>query len=446
VVKRLPPQKGYQHWDQKTFERLCEQEPEPLESRFQVTYGMLVSLLQSAAEERAGGYRRLLWLIGVSHSSDFLKRAHVKTAAVYFRALRAAGVVELERRTATARASVRVALGLQRDFSLFQTLSLFLLETLPKLEPLAQTHALDVLTLVESILEDPQVILWAQLDKLKGEKVAELKARGVEYAERMEELEKLEWPKPQREFIYAEFNAFAKKHPWVGDENIRLKSVARDMFERCASFHDYVREYGLERSEGLLLRYLADAYKTLVQSVPEAERTEELEDATAFLRPGLEQVDSSLIDEWERMRNPEAVLVPLAPATPPPHRPRDWTQDPRAFAARVRADLHRLLKALAAKDYEEARRCVYPEGDWSADELEAELAPYWTEHAGIDVTPAARRPSNSLLAHEGGRRWTARQRVVDPTGEADWMLDCVVELREPRLEEQPLVQLVRIGT
>ncbi len=447
VVKRLPPQKGYVHWDKQAFDRLCAKEPEPLESRFQVTHGLLINLLQSAQEEHRGGYRRLLELIGRSHSSDYLKRVLTKTAAVYFRSLRNAGLVELLLRTPTQPARVRVAAGLQADFSLNHTLSMYLIETLPKLDPGLPTHALDVLTLVESILENPQAVLYAQLDRLKGEKVAELKAKGVEYAERMEELDKLEHPKPNRDFVYATFNDFAARHPWVGNEDIRPKSIAREMFETCATFADYVRDYGLQRVEGVLLRYLSDAYKTLAQSVPEVQRTEELEDVIAFLRATLEHVDSSLLDEWERLRDPATAAIDrVAPAPAEPPKPRDLAANPRAFAARLRADLHRLLKALAAKDYAGAALCLYPAGDWTPERLEAALSPYWSDHRTIDVTPAARRPSNTQVVAEGNRRWTARQRIVDGEGEADWMLDCAVDLTEPRAPELPLIELRRVGT
>jgi hypothetical protein len=166
----------------------------------------------------------------------------------------------------------------------------------------------------------------------------------------------------------------------------------------------------------------------------------------AFLRAALERVDSSLLDEWERMRHPDAAVeAPKSPDSQAP-RPMDLSSDPKAFAARVRADLHRLLKALAAKDYAEAAASIHPVGAWTAEQLEAELAPYWTEHPRIDVTPAARRPSNTVLTPNGAKRWNVRQRIVDPTGEADWMLDCAVDLSEPKDAGSPLIELRRIGT
>ena len=144
-----------------------------------------------------------------------------------------------------------------------QALSLYLLETIPLLDPESETHALDLLTLVESILENPELILRRQLDKVKDKAVAEMKAEGLDYDQRMEKLEKLEYPKPLRDFVYSTFNAFADRHPWVGEENIRPKSIAREMFEGFRSFSDYVQEYDLERAEGLLLRHLNSVYKVL---------------------------------------------------------------------------------------------------------------------------------------------------------------------------------------
>ena len=439
---RKKPPDGFVSYDKNTFERLINGLPEPLESRFEVTHGMLLNLLQSDASSKGGGYRRLVTLVQRSHGRDWDKRRHLRAAAQAFRTLRGAGVITVVKNVNGAR--VMVEEGLQSDFSLNQTLSLYLLETLELLDRELDGYALDVLTLVESILENPDMVLWAQLHKLKGEKVAELKAQGMEYDQRMEELEKLEWPKPNRDFIYGTFNAFAKKHPWVGEENIRPKSVARDMFERYTSFNDYVREYGLQRSEGGLLRYLGDVYRTLLQNVPDRFRNDELEDVIQTLRAMLRQVDSSLLDEWERMTNPQAAqaerpeVVAAAGAT-------GLALDPRAFAARVRAELHVLLKALGEKRYDDAAGMLHPVGSWSPGELEAAMAPFFEEHGQVVLTPVARRPQNTFLKHTGNRQWDVQQKVVDPQEHNDWVLDCAVDLQGRELDEGPLLTLRRIG-
>jgi superfamily II RNA helicase len=273
--------------------------------------------------------------------------------------------------------------------------------------------------------------------------MAEMKAAGMEFAERIEELDKVTWPKPLGDFIYDTFNAFAAKHPWVAQENIRPKSVARDMLEKFCSFDDYVRDYGLQRSEGVVLRYLSQAYKALLQTVPEQLRTEEVDDVLEQLREMLRTVDSSLLDEWESLRGAgHAVVMSTSAAALGGHddEPRPLAQNPRALGTRVRGELHRLLKALAQKRWDEAAAAVKA-GTWTAETLAAELAPYFAEHASIDVTPAARRPNRTLIqpADEPGT-FTARHTIVDPAGDEDWMIDAFVDARVVAGSE-PIVEL-----
>jgi hypothetical protein len=446
-VKKQPPQKGFVHWDRSTFERLREKVPEPLESRFEPTFGLIVNLLQSETTQVGGGYGRLVEIIGRSHGNDYVRSRHRRSAAQRLRTLRAAGLVELRRVEGFRGAYLRPAPGLQRDFSLFHTLALYLLDTLPRIPPERETYALDVLSMVESILEDPDPVLWKQLDRARGLAVAEMKAKGMEYDDRMLELEKVEYPKPNRDFVYATFNEFAAKHPWVGTENIRPKSVAREMVEKFMTFADYVRDYELQRSEGLLLRYLSETYKTLVQTVPESYRDDALLDVITFLRATVRGVDSSLIDEWERLRDPAYQAAPVADPRAVLGPPPPWA-DPRAFAARLRNELHALLVAVARKDWEAARAALAPAGaaEWTKERLEAELAPYFEAHPRIDVTPAARRPDHTFVKELAPRRWEATQQIVDEAGEVDWAIFCEVDLTGDFDRERPLLTLLRIGT
>ncbi len=259
---------------------------------------------------------------------------------------------------------------LQRDFSLNQTLSLYLLEALGVLDRASPAYALDVLTLVEAIVENPDAVLRKQLDQLKTEKMAEMKAAGVEYEQRIAELEALEWPKPNRDFIYATFNDFAERHPWVGQDNVRPKSIAREMYEGFTSFDDYVRALGLERSEGVLLRYLSQVYKTLEQTVPAAARTDEVLDVLADLRSLLRDVDSSLLEEWEALADP--TRRPAKAAARAAVAPVDPVAERRATVAAIRAELHKLVRALARRDYAAAARLRSSPGDgepWTAERL-----------------------------------------------------------------------------
>jgi len=441
VVMQKPPQKGYVHWDKLTFERMLTKPPEPLESRFQVTYGMLLQLLQGDPK----GYRRLVELIRLSHSSPRQKSALRRTAATYFRALVKAGIVAVVLDERARHPVVDVSGDLQRDFSLNHTLSMYLIETLPlveRLEDAPVTRHLDILTLVESILENPQVVLFAQLDRLKDEKMAAMKAEGVEYEQRIEELDKMEWPKPRRDFIYDTFNAFAAQHPWVGQENIRPKSVARDLYERFCSFHEYVRELGLQRSEGVLLRYLSQAYKALMQTVPEAMRDDALDDVIEHFRAMLRAVDSSLLDEWQSLRGLPSVKVP----EPVYARPvASLAEDLKALTVRVRGELHRFVAALAARRWDDALLALAPGSEWTAPKLEAELAGYFAEHASIEVTPRARRPDlTTLKPGAEPRTFHVWQRLLDPDGDEDFAVECFVDLRRP-VGDEPLVELRRVG-
>ena len=446
VVKKQPPTKGYVHFDRQTFERLQGKAPEPLQSRFEPSFALLVNLLQGETAEVGGGYGRLVRLIARSHGTDVLKHRHRVAGAQRLRTLKTAGLVELRRVEGYRGGYLRPAPGLQRDFSLFHTLSLYLLDTLPKIPRDSETYALDLLSMVESIQENPDQVLWKQLDRARGEAVNRMKSEGIEYDERMKLLEEVEYPKPNRDFVYATFNEFADKHPWVGAENIRPKSVAREMVERFMTFGEYVREYELQRSEGLLLRYLTESYKTLVQTVPEGYRDEVADDVIAFLRTTVRGVDSSLLDEWERLRDPAFQAAPLAAPERVVGPPPIWA-DARAFAARLRTELHRLLMALARKDWEAAAAALRdPEGAWPPARLEAELAPYYAEHPRIDVTPAARKPHQTFVKALEGRRWEAVQRLVDEAGEVDWALQCEVDLTGDFDPDAPLLTLLRVGT
>jgi hypothetical protein len=397
------------------------------------------------ASARHGGYGRIVELIGRSYERDGAKTHHRRRAAMLFRHLREAGIIQVIPHAVQGRAAVRLADDLQRDFSLHHTLSLYLLDALNRLDPEHEDYALDVVTLVESILEHPRAVLLRQVDKIKGDLVARLKAEGVEYEQRMEQLDRVEHPKPNVEFIYGTFDAFRAKHPWVATENIRPKSVARDMYERFAGFNEYVNMYGLGRSEGVLLRYLTQAYKTLVQSVPDFFKNEALEDICAYLRAMLARVDSSLVAEWERMvagKTEDGALDSQQAEVP-----YDPAADRRSFIARLRAEMHSLVKALAAGDYEEAAVATRssPDEPWTAERMEEAVAPCIEECGSVVFGPAARVAHLTNLEQVASRRWIVRQTLVSREGETPWMLEAEVDLTRSS-DDGPLSMLLRVAS
>jgi superfamily II RNA helicase len=449
VVKRKPPEHNFANWDLQTFKRLMGAPPERLTSRFEVSHGMLLSVLS----RRRDGRRAMQALIRDSHETEHAKKGHFKRGWQLFRALVGRGIVEVVPRTAEG-SRVRVNVELQEDFSMNQALSLYLLETIPLLDPESKTPDLDLLTLVESILEDPEPILRKQLDRLKGRKVAEMKAEGKDYDERMAELEKLEHPKPLRDFVYMTFNAFADRHPWVGQENIRPKSIAREMFEGFRSFSDYVQEYDLERVEGLLLRHLHSVYKVLSQTVPDGVKTEGVFEMELYLRDMLRQVDSSLLDEWERMRDPS--YEPAGPGgqdirPPRPDEPPDVTRDVKAFTAAIRTRIFAFLRAWAMSD-EVALEILDSPRDgkdepWTTERLRATREAYRLEHPGLRLDPEARNLRHTdVKPADDGRAWRVEQMLVDGDGLNDWVAEFDVDLAASREVGQPVLRLLRLGS
>ena len=301
-VRKQPPERGYAHYDGDTLARLAAGVPETLESSFRVTHAMMLNVLDRPGDGCAAMKRLLV----DNHEPRPRQRDHIRRAVSVFRSLVDAGVVEVLDEPDGLGRPVRVGLDLQDEFRLNQPLSLFAVEAVAVLDRAAADYQLQVLSLVESIIEDPMAVLTAQLDRIKDELMVQMKVEGVEYEERMTRLAEVTWPRPEAEFIEGAFEVFARHHPWVERDRPRPKSVARDMLECADTFNQYVARYGLKRSEGVLLRYLSECYRTLTQTVPAEAVTEELDDLIAWLGAVVRHVDSSLLDEWERLRHPEA--------------------------------------------------------------------------------------------------------------------------------------------
>jgi superfamily II DNA or RNA helicase len=518
TVKRQPPEKNFVNWDKNTFLRLISAPPERLTSRFQVTHGMLLNVLSRNGD----GCRAMQQLIARCHETPRQKQAHIKRAWQLFRSLLDRKIVEiipqsekgaqaprlpvnapsrqpsgsemsstggqsnaimptagapLAAREARALPKLRVNIELQEDFSMDQALSLYLLDTIPLVDPQQPDYALILLTLVESILEDPDIILRKQLDRVKDEKMAEMKMEGIEYDQRMEELEKLEYPKPNQEFIYSTFNAFADRHPWVGQENIRPKSIAREMFESFRSFSDYIRDYELQRAEGVLLRHLNRVYKVLAQNVPDAAKNDQIREMELYLGSMIRQVDSSLLDEWEKMRDPNFQRAETKEVRPPgaEEAAQDITRDTKAFTAAIRNRIFIFLRGLVIADYEAALAslsegrvprdpkidsAVQSQGlaelappkdadgqPWTAERLRAALEAYELEHERICLDPNARNARHTyVVPSEDKKSWRVQQMLVDPEEANDWVAEFEVDLAQSCTLGEPFLQLRRIGS
>lgn len=442
--RKSPPEKGYVPWDEKTFRKLIDSQPEKLVSRFAVSHGMLLNMLS----RKTDGCKALRKMIADCHDSQKQKAEHRKRAFQLFRSLVERGIVQFRTPAGPGMAKVQVQAELGEDFSMHQQLSLWLLDTLPLLDTESPDYPLDLLTLTESIVENPDVILRRQLDRLKTEAMATMKAQGVEYEERIAKLEEMEYPKPLREFVYDTFNAFAAKHPWVGSENIQPKSIAREMFEEFLTFSGYIKRYGLERSEGLLLRHLNSVYKVLAHTVPDGFKNEAVLEIQDYLAEMLRRVDSSLLEEWERLRDPSFVAQEEGdePEMPGAAEARaDITRDTKAFTAAVRARIFEILSSLWRRDIADALDCLaedLPEGAvpcdssgerWTERRMIEQLALYTAEHGAFRLDSEGRALRHTLVAADAAEDvWKVEQMLQDHNDLNDWCGDFTVDLAASR--------------
>jgi superfamily II RNA helicase len=453
IVRRRPPEHNFVNWDLNTFKRLIGAQPEQLVSRFQVSHGMLLNVLS----RRGDGCKAMRQIIRDCHEAEAAKRAHGRRAWQLFRALVERRIVEFIPKTEDG-SKLRVNVELQDDFSMDQTLSLYLLETLPHLDRNAPEYAYDLLTLVESILEDPDIILRRQLDRIKDQAVAQMKADGLEYDQRMAELERLEYPKPLRDFIYATFDEFSDRHPWVGEENIRPKSIAREMFEQFRTFAEYIYDYELQRSEGLLLRHLNSVYKVLRATVPDYAKTDEVIEIEQYLRTLLTIVDSSLADEWARMRDPNyqppGVVAGAAKEIRPPGAEAaaaDITSDRKRFTAAIRARVFSFLRAWATGEAPSALDVLDDVRDadgepWTEQRLKDAWETYVAEHERLRFDPEARNLRHTHITQdEEQQKWAVEQMLVDPEMHNDWVAEFEVDLAASREADDPVVFLNRLS-
>jgi len=470
TVKRQPPEKNFVNWDKNTYIRLIAAPPERLTSRFQVTHAMLLNVLS----RKGDGCIAMQRLIRDCHETPRQKQAHIKRAWQLFRSLLDRKIVEFinpgSRRREEAdgpsgapnpppdvggyEQMLRVNVELQDDFSMDQTLSLYLLETIELMDPQTPDYALVLLTLVESILENPDIILRKQLDKVRDQKMAEMKMEGIEYDQRMEELEKCEHPKPNREFVYSTFNEFAARHPWVGEENIRPKSIVREMFEEFRSFADYIKLYELHRAEGVLLRHLNSVFKVLAQTVPDSAKNEQVREMELYLGTMIRQVDSSLLDEWEKMRDPNYRPGETKEVRPPgaEEAAADITRDTKAFTAAIRNRIFTFLRGLVIEDYEQAIANLSSPDDadgqpWTAARVQQLMDAYHADHDHLCLDPNARNVRHTyVLPAEDKKTWRVQQMLVDPEGDNDWVAEFEVDLAASRQENEPVLSLSRIGS
>ncbi len=458
-VTRKSPAPGALTWTEKTFDRLRDSPAEPLTSQFAVSHAMVLNVLARPGDP----FEAMRHLLRDNHEPRSAQNRHIRAAIAAYRALEAADVAErVELPDGTRRAQLRI--DLPDNFALNQALSTFALAALDLLDPASPDYAADVVSVIEATLEDPTPVIRAQRDKARGEAVAQMKADGIEYDERMELLEDIGHPQPLRELLEVAYDAYRRTQPWVLDHELKPKSVVREMLEQGMGFADLVATYGLTRSEGTVLRYLSDAYRALRSGIPGEARTPELDDVVAWLGELVRQTDSSLVQEWEQLTGADtrAGTCEPDPVTPPSVSATGVSANTRAFTVMVRNAMFRLVTLAARERYDDLAQAT----GWTARRWADTLADYWAEHEDIGTDAHARGGAFFLLdtapptdlvhaafpadtdepADDAApRAWWVRQVLADPDGHHDWAISAVVDLQASDETGEPVLRVLQAG-
>lgn len=421
ISKKKPPERGYAHYSEDTFDKLRNGQPEALTSSFAVSHHMMLNVLDRSGD----GCKAMRRLLTDNHESRKKQRKHIRDAVSIYRSLLDAELLETLDTPDDRGRTVRIHLDLQDEFALTQPLSLFALEVIETLDSEQVSHTLDVLSVIEAVTDSPGVVIAAQINKIKSDLMTEMKLDGIEYEERMQRLEEAEAPKPLADFLYPAFEIFSRHHPWVGYDTIKPKSIVRELYEQAMTFGEYVNHYSLKRSEGVLLRYLSQIYRGLIQNIPEAEKTDEIYDLTDWLGEVVKQIDSSLIDEWNRTdENLDEGDSSDSDDTDSGDR-GDITKRKAAFKIMVRNSAFRWIRNLVQKDYTTLceRSSIRP------GEVETLFEAFYDEHDHIESGPDARGPD--LFSYDTETQ-TVRQIILDSQDSHEWQLIGKVDLESSR--------------
>lgn len=499
--KRSGPKEGQITWSRSTFERLRDAAPEALQSHFEMTHATVLNVLGGAADAGRDPAEHLVDLALHNDDQPLPANPHIRHLADIYTSLLQAGVVE---HLSSARAQelgvsrLQLVADLPDDFALNQPLSPFALAAFELLDPDSLTFALDVISIVEAVLEDPRPLLYAQENQAKAAAVASMKAQGMEYDERMAALEEISWPKPLEELLSPAFSVYARSNPWVGDLELSPKSVIREMIENAMTFTELISRYDVGRSEGVILRYLSDAYRMMRQVIPEEIMTEELEAMISWLADLIRSVDSSLLDEWEAMMNGEELTeAEEVSSTVGAERAFGadesgviaFTANRHAFRNAVRRALFNFVELMSRDDVDGLERASAQAADadglfaevapWTGDDWDHALERYWAEHDWIDINQGARSQALCALEEQisgedilalmpfsardntnqrsrfealartvdevpAGSVWLATQTITDPEGNMDWRIAALVDLAASDKEKRAVLTVLTV--
>ncbi|MDN5599236.1 MAG: DUF3516 domain-containing protein [Brachybacterium sp.] len=433
---RIP--EGAVSWSEATMAKLVENAPEPLRPHLKITAGMVLALISRPGDAIASGRH----LIMTSHQTTGQKLTLVKDAVEIFRGLKDAEIIEVLEEPDHLGRRFALVEDLQLDFTMNQPLAPFAIAMIDTLDEESESLTLDTVSIIEAILEDPRQILLAQQNAAKGELLAELKADGVEYTERMARLDEVSWPKPLEEDLEAALEIYAPTRPWVRADDLSPKSVVREIYETGQTFSEFVQRYGLQRSEGIVLRYLSDAYQAMRRTIPQDLRTEGLEDMIEWLGVLVRGIDSSLLDEWEALTHPEDLeedgASEIRPSTP-----RGLSAQTKVLRTMVRAAMWQRVEHFA---FEREARLAELDGasGWDRPRWAAVMDDYYETYDDVGIDGPARSPQLLQITEES-RVWRIRQAFHDPEGNHDWAIEAELDLEATDETGEPVLAITHVG-
>lgn len=444
-IKKKKPPEGFVTWNEQTFQRLIETQPETLKPRLRITHSMVLSMVEQGGDARA----RVSELIAKSLQTDEEKlKLNVRADEIFATLIDSGVVVRTEvppapDAPADALPEVDYALtvDLPEDFALDQPLSPFLLAALELLDPESDTYTFDLISMVEATLEDPKQVLRAQERAARSRAMAEMKADGIDFEERKERLQDVTYPKPLEDLLDTAFATYCAEVPWANDYELSPKSVLRDMLEGANDFKGYIQKLNIARSEGILLRYLAEAFRSLDRTVPVAKRNEQLEDIISWLGFMVRSVDSSLMDEWEAAGDPAALDMA------PPSAADQVVADRRGVTLLVRNALIRRVTLAARERYDQLGELDSDFG-MTATRWERALDAYHEQHEEI-LTDADARSSAMLSIDETDEQaahvWHVHQIFADEDGDHDFGIMADLDLDATQEEGEAIFKNYRVG-
>ena len=425
---------GFVNYDEAAMHRIIDARPEPLTSRFRVTADLVAGVLG-----RPDGPDALKRLLATNHDAPAKRRQHKKRAIAVYRSLEAAGVAERMRDANGRCLGVRVGSLVEGSderaaLRFSAPLTPFAIEVISTFDRDDPAYLLDVVSVVEAVLDDPRQILYAQQNAAKGVAVNRMKSEGMEYEQRMEVLDTVTWPKPLAELLDNCFHEYHQHHPWI-HEYPSPKSITREMLEGGDTFATFVRRYRLERSEGLVLRYLTDTWRTLDRSLPDDVYTEGLEDIVEWLGQLIRATDATLLDEWAVLAGKPVHehLAPVAPTVGPPGPPPAWR-------TAVRTAAFGWVELLARRSYP----VLVERTGWSYERLATAMAPYWQLYELMGIDGDARSSAHFTIS-EKQDRWVITQQLVDPEGDGDWRFVASMDIATSLDEGAPILVLQQLG-